>query len=62
MIFSVTLGYPNELWNLGLFESRISDQSFEDFFEEIRATKTYRYLSTHDIKPDFVHVHFGKAE
>ena len=62
MLFSLTLGYPNELWNLGLLESRISDQSFDDFFDRIRATRTYRYLTTHDCKPDFVHVHFGKAE
>ena len=62
MLFSVTLGYPKELWNLGLLESQISDQSFDDFFKKIRATRTYRYLSTHDCKPDFVHVYFGKAE
>ena len=62
ILFTVTLGYPGEMWNLGLLNSCLLDGSMDDFFKEVRESRTYRYLTTHDCKPDFVQVHFGKEE
>jgi hypothetical protein len=62
ILFTVTLGYPGEMWNLGLMNSCLMDESLDDFFHEVRSTRTYRYLTTHDCRPDFVQVYFGKAE
>lgn len=62
ILFTVTLGYPGEMWNLGLLNSCLLDGSMDGFFKEVRESRTYRYLTTHDCKPDFVQVFFGKEE
>lgn len=62
ILFTVTMGYAGEMWNLGLLNSCLLDGSMDDFFQEVRESRTYRYLTTHDCRPDFVQVHFGIAE
>jgi len=60
--FRVIICYPSELWNLGLVNGHVGDQGVDEFIQTILKTKVYRYLLSHDCRPDFVYVIFGKAE
>jgi len=60
--FRVIICFPSELWNLGLVNGHVGDQGVDEFIQTVIKTKTYRYLLSHECKPDFVHVIFGKAE
>ena len=60
--FSVLICYPGELWNLAIKEIHWDEQGYDEYFKAVQKTKTFRYLMSHDCRPDFVHVHLEETK
>lgn len=60
--FYITIGYPNELWNLILVDVYLTDDGIDEFFKVVSKKKAYQYLMSHDCRPDFVQVQYEETK
>ena len=60
--FYITIGYPNELWNLMLVDVYLADDGIDEFIKVVSKKKAYQYLMTHDCRPDFVQVQYEETK